>query len=137
MAPLTSSSLATLTNKTWFISMMEPTRPSTITAACRTSVSIFTTEQISEQFGVGCSQPTIGPNRFHLNGLDQRYVNQVTGQCTRGIWSRCVYAWVFSSYHPGGGQFVMGDGAVKFLSEQMEYRNFRLGDRARKKRGPP
>jgi len=67
-----------------------------------------------------------GGNRFHLNGLDSRYVNKVTGKCTRGLWTRCVYAWAFSSYHPGGGQFVMGDGSVKFLSETMSERTFRL-----------
>ena len=67
-----------------------------------------------------------GANRFHLNGLDSRYLNKTTGRCTRGLWSRCVYAWVFSSYHPGGAQFVFGDGSVKFLSEHMSKRTFRL-----------
>jgi len=67
-----------------------------------------------------------GGNRFHINGLDHRYVDVTTGQCTRGLWSRCVYAWVFASYHPGGAQFVMGDGSVKFLSETMSERTFRL-----------
>jgi prepilin-type N-terminal cleavage/methylation domain-containing protein/prepilin-type processing-associated H-X9-DG protein len=67
-----------------------------------------------------------GGNRFHINGLDHRYVNPQTGQCTIGLWSRCVYAWVFSSYHPGGCQFVMGDGSVRFLAENMSERTFRL-----------
>ena len=31
----------------------------------------------------------------------------------------------FSSWHPGGVQVLMGDGAVKFLSDTVEYRTFR------------
>ena len=31
-----------------------------------------------------------GENRFHINGLDSRYVNRTTGRCTRGLWTRCV-----------------------------------------------
>ena len=63
---------------------------------------------------------------YHINGMWQGGVNPETGQCTRGSWNRCVWAWVFSSHHPGGAQFVMGDGSVKFLSEKMSHRNFRL-----------
>ncbi len=39
----------------------------------------------------------------------------------RGRADKRTYAWVFSSLHPGGAQFVMGDGKVKFLSENMDY----------------
>jgi prepilin-type N-terminal cleavage/methylation domain-containing protein/prepilin-type processing-associated H-X9-DG protein len=31
------------------------------------------------------------------------------------------YAWAFNSDHPGGANFVMGDGSVKFLSETLDY----------------
>ena len=31
------------------------------------------------------------------------------------------YAWQFGSYHPGGAQFVMCDGAVKFINETIAY----------------
>ncbi len=34
------------------------------------------------------------------------------------------YAWGFNSGHAGGAQFVMGDGAVRFLSENMSYLTF-------------
>jgi prepilin-type processing-associated H-X9-DG protein len=33
------------------------------------------------------------------------------------------YAWVFGSWHPGGAQFVMCDGAVKFMSQTIDYVN--------------
>jgi len=31
------------------------------------------------------------------------------------------YAWHFGSYHPGGTQFVLGDGAVKIISDSVDY----------------
>ena len=36
----------------------------------------------------------------------------------------------FKSKHPGGAQFVFADGAVHFITENIDYRNYqRLGDR--------
>jgi prepilin-type N-terminal cleavage/methylation domain-containing protein len=31
------------------------------------------------------------------------------------------YAWVFGSWHPGGGQFVLCDASVKFISQTVDY----------------
>ncbi|MFG0335245.1 MAG: DUF1559 domain-containing protein [Maioricimonas sp. JB049] len=33
------------------------------------------------------------------------------------------YAWQFGSHHIGGGHFLMGDGAIRFISENIDYRN--------------
>ncbi|HEX7377083.1 MAG TPA: DUF1559 domain-containing protein [Pirellulales bacterium] len=40
-----------------------------------------------------------------------------SGGLHRGI----QYAWQFGSYHPGGAQFVMCDGSVKFISADVDY----------------
>lgn len=34
---------------------------------------------------------------------------------------RRTYAWVFSSLHPGGAQFVMTDGSTQFLTDTIDY----------------
>lgn len=36
---------------------------------------------------------------------------------------RRTYAWVFNSLHPGGAQFVYGDGSTKFIPQTIEYLN--------------
>lgn len=36
------------------------------------------------------------------------------------------YAWVFNSSHVGGASFVMGDGSVRFINEEVDYRLFCL-----------
>ncbi len=36
------------------------------------------------------------------------------------------YAWVYSSRHVGGAHFVMGDGSVRYLNENMDWINFCL-----------
>jgi prepilin-type processing-associated H-X9-DG protein len=45
-----------------------------------------------------------------------------------GQWN---YSWGFRSQHPGGAQFLFGDGSVKFLSQTIDHQNYqRLGGRA-------
>src|SRR5690606_20424668 len=36
------------------------------------------------------------------------------------------YAWVYSSAHTGGAQFLFGDGSVHFISDSVDYIQFAL-----------
>ncbi len=59
---------------------------------------------------------TVGnyPVRYNINGdFYQNGTNK-------------TYAWAFGSGHTGGAQFVFGDGNVRFLSENMDYKTFCL-----------
>jgi prepilin-type N-terminal cleavage/methylation domain-containing protein len=68
------------------------------------------------------STPPIGFNSPGLNHLDARRWNINATWETAAVYpiQGRTYAWVFNSLHPGGAQFVLGDGATRFFSEDMD-----------------
>ena len=66
------------------------------------------------------NHPNVDPNyinnaRYHINGP-----TNVTGMTASGTNDKRVYVCVISSVHSGGATVGMADGAVKFLSENMD-----------------
>ncbi|MCA9048298.1 MAG: DUF1559 domain-containing protein [Planctomycetaceae bacterium] len=54
-------------------------------------------------------------------------INTITNSCPNPpAASPLPYAWVWSSEHEGGAQFVLGDGAVRFISENVDKQTFVL-----------
>ena len=61
------------------------------------------------------------------NIIEKRWhINAVWYDTAKGTFDaqRRQYAWVFSSKHPGGAQFVFGDGSVRLLTQTMKYVTF-------------
>ena len=74
---------------------------------------------------------TAGPINYPVNGLGEPGFNQLNAQypgCQH--WSNWSTSQGFKSQHKGGAQFVLVDGSVQFLSENIDYVTYnRLGDR--------
>jgi prepilin-type N-terminal cleavage/methylation domain-containing protein/prepilin-type processing-associated H-X9-DG protein len=66
-----------------------------------------------------------------LNTMDTCTENQADTSLPCRAKNNWNYSWGFRSRHTGGAQFLLGDGSVRFLSENIDYQTYqRLGGRA-------
>ena len=57
--------------------------------------------------------------------LADKYLNSLAGTGAAGIENTPLANGAFGSFHPGGGQFVFGDGRVTFISSSIELLTYR------------
>jgi prepilin-type N-terminal cleavage/methylation domain-containing protein len=71
---------------------------------------------------VGCTDPKLDACYYSGNQPTQFGINADYSQNGTGKY----YAWGFGSGHAGGAQFLMGDGTVRFISENIDYKTLCL-----------
>ena len=69
-------------------------------------------------FGVP-SAPAFGENRYHIYGTTKWKLNRPVQDRSLGGYRACGLA--FSSAHPGGANFAMVDGSIRFINEEIDY----------------
>ena len=80
---------------------------------------------------IGIPNPGMSPHRSQSTTIRAAPVRRVgRPRCRARIGSITAPAPASSRGHPGGANFVLADGAVPFISENIDYANYqRLGDR--------
>jgi len=84
----------------------------------------FTPGLVQQSGGVGtgtCGGPSCGVNYcIAYCGINAPNNSMITPSVT-GTAAKQTYAWQFGSKHSGGANFVMCDGSVKFLKDDIDY----------------
>ncbi len=69
---------------------------------------------------------------WHMNAAYQSHNPSYWCYNTQNVrGTKLAYAWGFVSGHVGGAHFLFGDGRIKFLSENMDYKTFCLANYVR------
>jgi prepilin-type N-terminal cleavage/methylation domain-containing protein len=80
------------------------------------------THGVSGTSAVGCTNPSQDGCYYTSNYPIQFTINADYSQ----NGTKRQYAWGYGSGHTGGAQFLMGDGAVRFISENIDYKTLCL-----------
>ncbi|MGH9552734.1 MAG: DUF1559 domain-containing protein, partial [Terriglobales bacterium] len=66
---------------------------------------------------------TVTFGAYSWTGYTDVFYSQINFDESLQAGRQLQYAWQFGSYHPAGAQFVMCDGSVKFINQDIDYFN--------------